>query len=144
TVPACGGQPRPAPSAQSRVQVLLPARNFLPSTKGPRNRAGGCCGRWRAKNSPAPPAANGTTMVTGRCGQASCACAGAASATTAATARTRRMCKSPGLTRWRSSHRLEMGIAALVEVLVGVAHGLGLAASEHDLEIDRLEAVVLI
>src|SRR5262245_57200171 len=44
----------------------------------------------------------------------------------------------------RDSHRLEMGIAALVEVLVGVAHGLGLAASEHDLEVDRLEAVVLI
>src|SRR5262249_58950258 len=44
----------------------------------------------------------------------------------------------------RDSHCLEMGIAPLVEVLVGVAHGLGLAASEHDLEVDRLEAVVLI
>src|SRR5262249_62229321 len=44
----------------------------------------------------------------------------------------------------RDSHRLEVGIAALVEVLVGVAHGLGLAASEHDLEVDRFEAVVLI
>src|SRR5262249_48543665 len=105
-----------------------------------------------------PPAANGTTMVTGRCGQASCACAGAASATTAATARTRRMFRPPRLLRWRTiiqrmtdvygrwraSHRLEMGIAVLVEVLVGVAHGLGLAASEHDLEVGRLQAVVLI
>src|SRR5262249_51574746 len=44
----------------------------------------------------------------------------------------------------RDSHRLEVGIAALVEVLVGVAHGLGLAASEHDLQVGRVEAVVLI
>src|SRR6059058_3785180 len=37
----------------------------------------------------------------------------------------------------------QMGVALLVEVVVGVAHRLGLAAPEHDLEIDRLQAVVL-
>src|SRR5262245_22571752 len=37
-----------------------------------------------------------------------------------------------------------MGIAPLVEILVGVTHGLGLAAPDHHLEIDRLEAVVLV
>ncbi len=37
-----------------------------------------------------------------------------------------------------------MGVALLVEVLVGVAHGLGLGASDHHLEIDRLQAVVLV
>src|SRR5689334_2367933 len=35
-----------------------------------------------------------------------------------------------------------MGVAALVELLVGVAHRLRAGAAEHDLEIDRLEAVV--
>src|SRR3954447_21238084 len=42
------------------------------------------------------------------------------------------------------SHCPKMGIAPLVEVLVGIAHGLGLAATEHHLEIDRPEAVILI
>src|SRR5262245_12254618 len=37
-----------------------------------------------------------------------------------------------------------MRIPLLVELLVGVAHGLGLGASDHDLEVDRPEAVVLI
>src|SRR5262245_38010324 len=46
--------------------------------------------------------------------------------------------------RQLSSHRLEVCIPFLVEFLVGVAHGFGLGASDHDLEIDRLEAVVLI
>src|SRR5262249_26661148 len=142
--PQGGVQPWAGACAQRPGRGRRRARILFSTTKGRRIFACGCCGRMRARKPADPPAANGTTMVTGRCGQASCACAGAASATTAATARTRRMCKSPGLTRWRSSHRLEMGIAALVEVLVGVAHGLGLAASEHDLEIDRLEAVVLI
>src|ERR1700730_189919 len=41
-------------------------------------------------------------------------------------------------------HRLEMGVSLLVELVVRIAHGLGLAAPEHDLEIDRREAVVLI
>src|SRR5262244_2384457 len=138
--------------------MLPPAPDLFSTTNGTPNFACRCCCRMRASKSADPPAANGTTMVTGRCGQVSCACAGAASATTAATARTRCMFKPPRLLRWRtiiqrmtdvyrrwrSSHRLEMGIAALVEVLVGVAHGLRLAASEHDLEVDRLEAVVLI
>src|SRR5215471_13942754 len=138
--------------------MLPPAPDLFSTMNGTPNFACRCCCRMRASKSADPPAANGTTMVTGRCGQASCACAGAASATTAATARTRRMFKPPRLLRWRtiiqrmtdvyrrwrSSHRLEMGIAALVEILVGIAHGLGLAAPEHDLEIDRLEAVVLI
>src|SRR5262245_50446164 len=139
--------------------MLPPAPDLFSTTNGTPNFACRCCCRMRASKSADPPAANGTTMVTGRCGQASCACAGAASATTAATARTRRICKPPGflrshaviqrndgqsIRRWRKSHRLEMGVSSLVEVLVGVAHGLGLAASEHDLEIDRLEAVVLI
>ena len=36
-----------------------------------------------------------------------------------------------------------MGVATLVEFLVGVAHGFRLSAAEHHLEVDRLEAVVL-
>src|SRR5262249_21225838 len=43
-----------------------------------------------------------------------------------------------------ASHRLQMGIAPLIKLVVGVAHRLGLAAPEHDLEIDRLKAAVLI
>src|SRR5262249_3319193 len=39
---------------------------------------------------------------------------------------------------------LQVVAAALVEILVGVAHGLGAAAAEHHLEIDRAEAVVLV
>src|SRR5215510_12888129 len=46
--------------------------------------------------------------------------------------------------RQLSSHRLEVRIPLLVELLVGVAHGFGLGAPDHDLEVDRLEAVVLI
>src|SRR5262245_36670783 len=37
-----------------------------------------------------------------------------------------------------------MRVAPLVELLVGVAHGVGLAAPQHDLEIDGLETVVLV
>src|SRR6516225_9663164 len=158
TVPTSSVWPSAGALATKPVPMLPPAPDLFSTTNGTPNFACRCCCRMRASKSADPPAANGTTMVTGRCGQASCACAGAASATTAATARTRRMFKPPRLLRWRtiiqrmtdvyrrwrSSHRLEMGIAALVEVLVGVAHGLGLAAPEHDLEVDRLEAVVLI
>src|SRR6516164_4185597 len=144
TVPTSSVWPSAGALATKPVPMLPPAPDLLSTTNGTPNFACRCCCRMRASKSADPPAANGTTMVTGRCGQASCACAGAASARTAATARTRRMCKPPGLTRWRNSHRLEMGIAALVEVLVGIAHGLGLAAAEHDLEVDRLQAVVLI
>src|SRR3954471_4871611 len=42
------------------------------------------------------------------------------------------------------SHRLQVRIPLLVEVLVGVAHGLGLGAPDHDLKVDRLQAVVLV
>src|SRR5258705_3744795 len=42
------------------------------------------------------------------------------------------------------SHRFQMRVAPLVEVLVGVTHGLRLAAPQHDLEIDRLETIVLV
>src|SRR5437588_833513 len=42
------------------------------------------------------------------------------------------------------SHRLEVGVAAFVELVVGVAHGVRLGAAEHHLEIDRLETVVLV
>jgi hypothetical protein len=42
------------------------------------------------------------------------------------------------------SHRLEVGIAPLVEVLVRIAHGFGLGAAQHHLEIDRRETVVLV
>ena len=35
-------------------------------------------------------------------------------------------------------------IPPLVEIVVGVAHRFRLAASEHDLEVDRREAVVLV
>src|ERR1700751_3464297 len=38
----------------------------------------------------------------------------------------------------------EMGGAALEQPVVGIAHRLRLAAAEHDLEIHRLQAVVLI
>src|SRR5262249_59923835 len=44
----------------------------------------------------------------------------------------------------RRLHRLEMRVAPLVELLVSVAHGLGFAAPQHDLEIDGLETVVLV
>src|SRR5215469_1657305 len=36
-----------------------------------------------------------------------------------------------------------MRVAAAVEVVIGVAHRLGTAAPEHDLHIDRLQAVVV-
>src|SRR5262245_15812735 len=42
------------------------------------------------------------------------------------------------------SHRLEMRVAALVELVVRIAHGLRLGAAEHHLEIDRLERIILI
>jgi len=42
------------------------------------------------------------------------------------------------------SHRFEMRVAALVEVVVCVTHGLRLAASEHHLEVHGLKRVVLI
>src|SRR5262249_52132291 len=40
--------------------------------------------------------------------------------------------------------RLQVLVAPLVELVVGVSHRLRLAAAEHDLEIDRAQAVVLI
>src|SRR5215471_3018339 len=40
--------------------------------------------------------------------------------------------------------RFQMVVASLVELLVRIAHGLRLAATEHDLEIDGLQAVVLV
>jgi hypothetical protein len=42
------------------------------------------------------------------------------------------------------SHRLQVRVFALVELFVGVAHGLGPVASEHDLKVNRLETVVLV
>src|SRR5262249_7688172 len=42
-----------------------------------------------------------------------------------------------------ASHRLQVRVAPLVKLVVGIAHGVRLAAAEHDLEIDRPEAVVL-
>src|SRR4029078_6530404 len=44
----------------------------------------------------------------------------------------------------RSHGGLEVRIAALVELVVGVAHGLGLGAADHHLEIHGLERIVLI
>jgi len=38
---------------------------------------------------------------------------------------------------------VQMGVAAVVEVFIGVAHRVGAALAEHDLEIDRFEAFVL-
>jgi DNA-damage-inducible protein J len=49
-----------------------------------------------------------------------------------------------GLLTREASHRPQVCVAVLVELIVRVAHGLGLAPPQHDLEIDRLEAVVLI
>src|SRR5262252_10600454 len=40
--------------------------------------------------------------------------------------------------------RSEVLVAPLVKLLIRIAHGLGLAAAEHDLEVDGLQAVVLI
>src|SRR6202000_3496899 len=37
-----------------------------------------------------------------------------------------------------------MSVAALEQRLVGVTHGLGLAATDHHLEVHRLEAIVII
>src|SRR5262245_28339634 len=51
---------------------------------------------------------------------------------------------SPLAIRQFRSHRLEVRIPLPVELLIGGAHGLGLGAPDHDLEVDRLEAVVLI
>src|SRR5215471_10897311 len=165
------------------VPMLPPAPDLLSTTNGTPSLACMCCCRMRASRSADPPAANGTTMVTWRCGH-SCAQAGAAiSATTAMQAATMaRICNLQvrswitGVVarsesrrhamRWILAqgsarpcavirqierhatrgglHRLQMGIALLVKLLVGVAHGLRLAASEHDLDIDRLEAGVLV
>jgi hypothetical protein len=37
-----------------------------------------------------------------------------------------------------------MGVAAAIEIVVGIAHRLGTAAPEHDLDIGGFEAVILI
>src|SRR5438067_3411895 len=36
----------------------------------------------------------------------------------------------------------QVGVAAAIELVVGVAHGVGARAAEHHLEVDRLEALV--
>src|SRR5215470_798691 len=113
--------------------MLPPAPDLFSTTNGTPNFACRCCCRMRASKSAEPPAANGTMMVTGRCGQASCACAAAAK--TRATARA-----GANIRRMPILHRLQMRIAPFVEIVVGIAHGVGLGAPEHDLEIDRLEA----
>src|SRR5882757_4440325 len=148
--------------------MLPPAPERFSTTKGTPSCACRCCCTMRASRSAEPPAANGTTIVTGRCGQ-SCAwtCVDApttrmATARKAAmpAARTPRICDLQVLrallrrawikqigchaVRKCGSHRLEVRVPLLVEVLVGVAHGLGLGASDHHLKIDRREAVVLI
>src|SRR5262249_51921822 len=43
-----------------------------------------------------------------------------------------------------ASDRLQMRVAALEELVVGVAHRLGPPAAEHHLHVDRLEPVVLV
>jgi hypothetical protein len=45
--------------------------------------------------------------------------------------------------RFTPSHGFEVRVAALVELVVGVAHGFRLAATQHHLHVDRLKAVVL-
>src|SRR5262245_3294492 len=42
------------------------------------------------------------------------------------------------------SHRLEMRVAALVELIIRLAHGFWLAAAVHHLDLDQLERIVLI
>src|SRR5262249_9840675 len=141
--------------------MLPPAPARFSTTNGTPYFACICCCRMRASRSAEPPAANGTTIVTCRCGQ-SCAAAGsevARTTTRAVTAITLRIhdlrfvsmdtgsSKSDASSRRqraRCSHSLQVRIPPLVELVVGVAHGLGLAASKHDLEIDRPQAVVLI
>src|SRR5438093_12274296 len=122
--------------------MLPPAPDLFSTTEGVASFACRCCCRMRASKSADPPAANGTMMVTGRCGHASCACAGAVGAQIRATSRgSAKVRRTPILQRFvevkRVSHRFQMRVAPFVEILVGVAHGLGLAAPEHDLEIDR-------
>src|SRR5262249_24778562 len=149
--------------------MLPPAPDLFSTTNGTPNFACRCCCRMRASKSADPPAANGTTMVTGRCGVRRCrqrkdggyrkGCENSAHANPPMAEGFSHLIglgmtlllsspRTPPPQMYaavnRDSDRLEVGIAALVEVLVGVAHGLGLAASEHDLEVDRLEAVVLI
>jgi hypothetical protein len=43
-----------------------------------------------------------------------------------------------------TSDRPQMRIAPLIEFFVGITHRLWLAAAEHDLEVDRLQAVILV
>src|SRR5436189_5152704 len=118
--------------------MLPPAPGRFSTTTGVAKSACMRCCKMRASRSAEPPAANGTTMVIGRCGQ-SCACAGANAANAS------RPAMPPAKARRsKPSNRLEMRIAALEEILVGVAHGLRLGAADHDLKIHRLQAVVLI
>src|SRR3546814_12148126 len=45
-------------------------------------------------------------------------------------------------TNCRRRSRLEVGIATLIEIVVGIAHRVGPRAPQHHLKVDRLEAVV--
>src|SRR5262249_37711585 len=128
------------------VPMLPPAPDLLSTTNGTPSLACMCCCRMRASRSADPPAANGTTMGTWRC-RHSCAQAGAplsaAPAMQAARmARIRNLGIKPIECRGTCAglHRLQMGVALLVELLVGVAHGVRPAASQHDLHVDRLQA----
>src|SRR5690349_6967929 len=147
TVPTSNVYPSAGAFATNPVPMLPPAPDLFSTTNATPNFACRCCCRMRASKSAEPPAANGTMMVTGRCGQASCACAAAAKTRAAARAgaNIRRMptFRSEAQIN-RTLHRLQMRIAPLIKVLVGIAHGLWLSPPEHDLEIDRLEAVVLV
>src|SRR5437763_6149307 len=55
--------------------------------------------------------------------------------------RKRLECRSPFIRRGPSPS--QMSVAALIEILIGVAHRVGAALAEHDLEIDRLQALIL-
>src|SRR5689334_7359941 len=61
----------------------------------------------------------------------------------ASTERTARQPSGRGTARApANSFSSEVRVAPLVEIIVGVAHGLRARAAEHDLEIHRLEAIV--
>src|SRR2546430_1695657 len=111
--------------------MLPPAPDLFSTTTGMPDSACRRCCRIRASRSAEPPAANGTTMVTCRCGQRGCADAGDAMRTAAVA----RAAKMPRMQILRALHGFQMRVPALVEIIVGVAHGLGLAAPEHHLEI---------
>src|ERR1700683_4752940 len=84
--------------------MLPPAPERFSTTTGDPKSACICCCRIRASRSAEPPAWNGTTIVTGRCGQASSARAAAVFASmTPTTTAVKTLIIPPILARWASA-----------------------------------------